>query len=99
MSFFNNLFPSFPSPSYEELSQGTLLDVRTTEEFQNGCHPLSLNIPMDQVPASLDKIKALKQPLYVCCKSGGRSGQIQQWLAGQGVESINVGGWEGVAKH
>ncbi|NDC82366.1 rhodanese-like domain-containing protein [bacterium] len=79
-----------------DIYQGTLIDVRTPSEFSEGHHPHAINIPLDQIPLRLAHIKSLKSPLYMCCKSGGRSGSAVEWLSHQGIPSTNVGGWSTV---
>lgn len=71
----------------------TVIDVRTPEEFMGGHVADSKNIPLNEVQARLDEIKELPQPILLCCASGNRSGQAQQFLAAQGVECENGGSW------
>lgn len=75
---------------------GTIVDVRTTSEFNSEHVEGSINIPLNQIEARLDELKALKQPLLLCCLSGGRSGQAQNYLSQQGLECYNAGGWADV---
>jgi len=49
-----------------------LIDVRSPEEFALYKLPNSINIPLDMLDQSLEKI-ALKQPVYLICQSGKRS--------------------------
>lgn len=74
-------------------NQGTIVDVRTREEFMGGNVANSINIPLQEIQARLDEIKALKQPLVLCCLSGGRSGQATHFLSAQGIECVNGGSW------
>jgi phage shock protein E len=73
--------------------QGTIVDVRTTEEFRGGNAEGSINIPLQEIERRLDELKTLKQPLVLCCASGGRSGQATQYLMQQGIECCNGGSW------
>lgn len=73
--------------------QGTIVDVRTPAEFQSGNAVGSVNIPLQEIGKRMDEIKNLKQPLVLCCASGGRSGQATQFLAQQGIECCNAGSW------
>jgi rhodanese-related sulfurtransferase len=41
----------------------------------------------------MDELKRLKQPLVLCCASGGRSGQATQYLMQKGIECCNAGSW------
>ena len=66
-----------------------LLDVRTPEEYAAGHVPGSRNIPLDQIgTAQLDR----SAPLFVCCRSGARSGQACAVLTRRGFEAVNIGG-------
>lgn len=73
--------------------QGTIVDVRTTEEFRGGNAEGAINIPLQEIERRLDELKTLKQPLVLCCASGGRSGQATQYLMQQGIECCNGGSW------
>ena len=73
--------------------QGTVVDVRTPGEFMGGHVAGSINIPLQELMQRMDEIKALKQPLILCCASGGRSGQAHGYLAGLGIECYNGGSW------
>ena len=73
--------------------QGTIVDVRTTEEFRGGNVSGSINIPLQEIENRIDELKNLKQPLVLCCASGGRSGQAHGYLAHQGIECFNGGSW------
>ena len=73
--------------------KGTVLDVRTVEEFRGGSAQNAINIPLMEIQQRLDEVKNLKQPLVLCCASGGRSGQATQFLSQQGLECYNGGSW------
>lgn len=73
--------------------QGTIVDVRTREEFMGGNVAGSVNIPLQQIPQRMEELKNLKQPLVLCCASGNRSGQAHQFLSQQGIECCNGGSW------
>ena len=73
--------------------QCTVVDVRTSAEFSGGHVAGSINIPLNEVPNRLDEIRALQQPLILCCASGGRSGQATAYLSGSGIECLNGGSW------
>ncbi len=73
--------------------QGTIVDVRTTEEFRGGNAEGSINIPLQEIERRIEEINTLKQPLVLCCASGNRSGQATQYLMQQGIECCNGGSW------
>jgi phage shock protein E len=73
--------------------QGTVVDVRSREEFMGGHVAGSVNIPLHEIPNRMDELKNLKSPLILCCASGGRSGQAHNFLIHNGVECFNAGSW------
>lgn len=73
--------------------RGTIVDVRTPEEFNGGNVVGSINIPLNQVQQRLEEIKNLEAPVVLCCASGGRSGQATQFLSQLGVDCCNAGSW------
>ncbi len=73
--------------------QGTIVDVRSPEEFRGGHVAGSINIPLMEIPKRMDELKNMKSPLVLCCASGGRSGQAHGYLAQQGIECFNAGSW------
>ncbi len=74
----------------------TIIDVRDEYEYEEGHIANSLNIPLAEIQAKLDEIRALPQPIVLCCKSGGRSGAAHQFLSQQDIDCFNAGGWEQV---
>jgi len=80
------------------LKEATIVDVREISECEMGMVNGSINIPLGDVPNKIEEFKAMKKPLVLCCKSGGRSGQAVDFLAANGVEDIyNGGAWNMVA--
>lgn len=73
-----------------------IIDVRSVGEFRSGNVPGSENIPLDTLDQNINKIKAYKRPLVLCCASGGRSGMAQKLLSNQGIDCINGGSWGAV---
>lgn len=71
----------------------TVLDVRTRQEFMGGHVAGSTNIPLNELPTRMDEVKALAQPILLCCASGMRSGQAEMLLRAQGIDCENGGGW------
>jgi rhodanese-related sulfurtransferase len=74
-------------------SKLTIVDVRTVEEFRGGHVAGSINIPLQEVVARVEEIKALPQPIIFCCASGNRSGQATHYFRSIGVECENGGSW------
>jgi phage shock protein E len=74
-------------------NQGTIVDVRTRSEFSSGHVSNSINIPLQELEQNLSRLKAMRQPLILCCASGGRSGSAEAFLRAQGIECWNAGSW------
>jgi phage shock protein E len=76
-----------------------IIDVRTAVEYDRGHIPDAFNIPVDRINVSIQRIKAAKMPVIVCCNSGARSSTALQLLKIQGVKEVyNGGSWENVLK-
>lgn len=71
----------------------TIIDVRTPMEFSGGHVANSINIPLNEIQARVTEIKAMEQPIILCCASGGRSGQATYFLQSQGISCENGGSW------
>lgn len=72
---------------------GTLVDVRTPGEYNDGHLDNALNIDyngsgFDQEVEKLDKTK----PVYVYCAVGGRSASAAKILSGKGFQVVNMAG-------
>jgi rhodanese-related sulfurtransferase len=48
---------------------------------------------LNEIPARIDELKTMKAPLVLCCASGMRSGQAQNFLSQKGIECYNGGSW------
>jgi len=73
--------------------KGTIVDVRTPQEFRSAHAAGSINIPLQELPTKVDEIKSMKGPIILCCASGNRSGQAGNFLSKQGIECYNAGSW------
>lgn len=84
----------------EALKNGAvIIDVRTPHEYDQGKVPGSVNIPIDRIPISIERIKTMKKPIILCCESGTRSGNAKQMLNKAGIQNVlNGGSWEKVLK-
>ena len=89
--------PSIPEVSIGELpADAVLLDVREDDEWAAGRAPGAVHIPMTELAGRLDEVPD-GDPVYVICRSGGRSARVTAYLNEQGWDSVNVaggmGGW------
>ena len=71
----------------------TIIDVRTHAEFAGGHVAGSINIPLQEITAYVDEIKAMEQPIVFCCAAGVRSAQATQYFQSLGVDCENGGSW------
>ncbi|MBK7511610.1 MAG: rhodanese-like domain-containing protein [Chloracidobacterium sp.] len=68
------------------------IDVRTPEEYAGGHAARAVNIPLDTLMGSLDRLEK-NEPVYLICQTGRRSGQAAEMLKGAGFSNvINVTG-------
>lgn len=72
-----------------EGGEGVLLDVRTPEEYAEGHIEDALNIDFwgDDFEAQIQELDKAT-PVYVYCKSGGRSGQAMDLMAELGFSEV-----------
>jgi phage shock protein E len=84
----------------EVISKGAIIiDVRTKGEFQSGHLKNSINIPLDNLPNNLKKIRGNK-PIITCCASGSRSASARRFLKSNGYEHVyNGGSWYSLRKY
>ncbi|CAN5723896.1 rhodanese-like domain-containing protein [soil metagenome] len=68
-----------------------VLDVREADEYAAGHVPGAQHIPLTDVPDRLGDLPT-ERPLYVICKTGGRSFKATEFLLARGVEAANVSG-------
>lgn len=76
------------------LRQGAkIIDVRTQSEFMGGHVAGAINIPLGELEKRMSEIREIKEPLILCCLSGGRSGQACSFLQAHNIECTNGGSW------
>ena len=68
-----------------------LVDVREPSEYTEGHVPGAVLIPLGTVGERIEEFRG-DGPLYVICRSGGRSMRACQTLAENGIDGINVAG-------
>jgi phage shock protein E len=84
----------------EALRRGAIvIDVRTPQEFDQGKVPGSINIPVDRIASSAERIKNMNRPVVFCCASGARSGNAVKLMKDKGFkECYNGGNWYSVIR-
>ena len=78
----------------ESLQNGArLLDVRTTDEHNNGALPNAVNIPLHILPMLADEHLNQDDQIFIYCRSGGRAFMAEKILKNMGFRNIlNIGG-------
>ena len=84
----------------EENDGHLLIDVRTTEEYNEGHIPDAISIPLDSIGSDMSELLPDKtQKLLIYCRSGNRSKQAAKKLSALGYSHVyEIGGiidWKG----
>ncbi len=70
-----------------------VIDVRTTEEFNEEHYPNAINIPVDQLRNRLGELGGKNESIVLYCASGSRSAFAAKILKSAGyTEVVNAGG-------
>ncbi len=81
-----------PEVSVADVPPGAaLLDVREADEWQYGHAPDAVHVPMTELAERLDDVPD-GDPLFVVCRTGGRSARVTAYLNSQGWDAVNVSG-------
>lgn len=76
----------------KNIREGTLIDVRYREEFDQNCVPNSVNIPWDLHLYYLEELMEYPKPLVFFCEEGCRSGLVTLSLKILGFKEVYNGG-------
>lgn len=90
-----DIFGLGPKVDYKELIKkgAQIIDVRTRGEYASGHVKGSVNLPLNELASSANKIKK-NVPLITCCASGMRSASAKSTLTSLGFKEVyNGGGW------
>jgi phage shock protein E len=80
------------------IAEGALvIDVRSTEEWNEGHLPMAKLLPVDELPRRLADVTSWaggdkSKPIVVHCRSGARSGRAQSMLKSAGFTNVVNGG-------
>lgn len=70
----------------------TLIDVRSSQEFNSTHIPGAVNIPVQELNDHITKISGMQKPIVVYCQSGGRSAIAVGILNQAGIDEVYNGG-------
>lgn len=90
-----NLFCQRSKVDYKELVKNgaQIIDVRSTGEYASGHVKGSINLPLNELSANVNKINK-NVPIITCCASGIRSASAKSTLLSLGFKEVyNGGGW------
>jgi phage shock protein E len=83
----------------EALKRGTVIDVRTASDFDQGKVRTSINIPTDRISINLQRIRQMRKPIVICSNSDSESEKVIGFLKASGLKEIYNGGpWTRVLK-
>jgi rhodanese-related sulfurtransferase len=87
----NPQIPQLTPAQAADRTEAVLLDVREADEVAEGHIAGSTHIPLGQLAARAFELDR-NRPIITVCRSGGRSSQAAQFLAGQGYDVANLAG-------
>ncbi|MEY4974186.1 MAG: hypothetical protein RLZZ55_974 [Bacteroidota bacterium] len=93
MSLLKKLFGGTSVDFKTLVKEGAMIiDVRSPAEFNGGHVKGAVNIPLQAIQSSFNKIPKNKV-IITCCASGMRSGSAKSLLKAAGYNVHNGGGW------
>ena len=100
LSLFKKIFSSNTVDLAQLIKDGALIvDVRSKSEFASGHVKGSINITLEQIDSSVEKLKTYSH-IITCCRSGNRSGMAKRALEAKGLKNITNGGsWQNVNQY
>ena len=100
LSLLKKLFKSTEVDLSQLIKDGAIIiDVRSKTEFASGHVKGSINIPLEQIATSVDKLKSYGH-IITCCRSGNRSGMAMRTLKSKGLKNVTNGGsWQNVNQY
>lgn len=93
----NNQFEKYDLFQLLNENSAVVIDVRSESEFRTGNVKDSINIPLESIPDSMDRLKEITDPKVLCCLSGARSALAVEYLTNAGLKNVfNGGSWKTV---
>ena len=78
---------------------GTIVDVRSAQEFDRGHIPNSVNIPFRELDRHIAKFKQYPYPVIFCCDGEGKSKLACNLFRKGGITKVIDGGKWGYVLH
>lgn len=76
-----------------DVNSPIVVDVRTTEEFEDGAYPDAINIPVDELMYRFEELgENPSREITVYCATGARSAYAQRMLMQMGYANVKNGG-------
>lgn len=95
MSWLSDIFGGGGGVRQAVRDGAVIVDLRTAYEYDQGHIPRALNIPIDRLPANIDRIRDLGKPVILCCAGGGHCWEAASILREAGISRvINGGDWQ-----
>ena len=100
ISLIKKIFGKTAKPDFKSLitDGAIILDVRSKNEFAGGHIKNSVNIPLNELPNQLKKLKS-ERAIITCCASGARSASAKNILKSKGFTVYNGGSWSSLKKY
>lgn len=78
---------------------GTIIDIRTANEFDQGKIQGSINIPIDRININLQRIKQMRKPIIICSNFDSENEKAIGFLKASGIKEVyNGGSWTRVLR-
>ena len=78
---------------------GTIIDIRTASEFDQGKVRDSINIPIDRISINLQRIREMPKPIIICSNFDSENEKAISFLKTNGIKEIyNGGSWTRILK-
>lgn len=94
-----NQNPEFKNVEEYLNKDAVISDVRTDAEYNEGHVENSLHIFLDELESEIEQVRAIKEPVITCCRSGARSERAKDILLDNNIDAINGGPWQNVESY
>ena len=100
IGLIKKIFGTRPKTDFTALitNGAIILDVRSKGEFAGGHIKNAVNIPLNELPDQLKKLKT-ERTVITCCASGARSASAKNILKSKGFTVYNGGSWVSLKKY